>query len=78
MTDREDARQRLRERVRDRRKDKVAGPFWEALDALIAFERADAVADWVEHRRLDYPSTDWLGLYADVARAEADRLSEEA
>ena len=43
-----DAREQGREAIRDRRKEPVAGPFWEAIDLLCALERAEAVVD-AEH-----------------------------
>jgi len=40
----EDEREALRIRIRDTRKGAQAGPFWEAVDDLVAFERKAALA----------------------------------
>ena len=43
------ARERVREVIRDRRKEPVAGPFWDAIDLLCALERAEAGLHWTTH-----------------------------
>ena len=38
----EERREQLREAVRDTRRKRTAGDFWQAVDALVDFERYDA------------------------------------